>query len=506
VHIFRRAAPIVLVLLCAQKAQLPADQAQSVDPRFGLVEAHDAPQQANLLGASWERGRFHWALIQPNGPEEWNEAELSDAQLQEERNSGREVVGLLIGVPEWARDQNGLPRGLHLPPENVDNLWANFVRKIVTRYNGQINHWIIWNEPDVWDASHPGFTWPGSEADFVQLMKVSYLTAKKANPRSVIHLAALSHWWDASYGRELYFKRLLDVLVADPDAPKNNYYYDVATLHLYFNPTSIYEILDQYKQIQADHGLDKPFWLVETNAAPSSDPTRPVTIPTFRVSLAEQAAFMPQALTLAIAAQAERIAIYKLIDTPGDIAANPEPFGLLRSDESPRPAYKTAQVAIEQLSGVERIIWTHQGVASQAVAEYPNHIVKRILWSRIPSAQVVRIPAISDRAQVADMWGNFHEISPDHGTYTIILYGGECQQTTGDYCLIGGPPIYLIEESHDPMLLEALWLDTTSLENLPAKSSTVSRDSALLLGGAGLLGLVAALIGIYIRVLALQES
>ena len=436
---------IAAFTLSVSSAHSPAEAEETVlDPRFGLIEPHDAPDQADALGVGWGRARFHWARIQPNGPDEWVEAELTAEELARERQAGREVIGLLIGVPDWARDADGLPRGLYLPCDDPGNLWAGFVRQAVTRYRGQIDHWIVWNEPDVWDPEHPGYTWPGDERDYIQLLRVAYLTARDANPDAVIHLAAVSHWWDALYDRELYFRRLLDALVAEPDAAAHGYFYDVATLHLYFNPASIYELIELYADIQAEYGIDKPIWLVETNAAPSSDPAWVVSEPTFRVSLLEQAAYMPQVLALSLAAGAERVGIYKLIDTPGDYAANPEPFGLLRGDGSPRPAYRTAQVAIRQLAGAQQITWTDRGVVAQVVVERSGQLT-RLLWSRLPYAQIVEVPALSAEAVLVDMWGNSRPLVPQNGRYTVVLPGGECQQTTGDYCMIGGPPVYLIE-------------------------------------------------------------
>jgi beta-glucosidase/6-phospho-beta-glucosidase/beta-galactosidase len=53
--------------------------------------------------------------------------------------------------------------------------WEAFVRRMAQHYRGRINHWIIWNEPDVWDQDHPGSTWAGSEEDYYRLLKTTYL-------------------------------------------------------------------------------------------------------------------------------------------------------------------------------------------------------------------------------------------------------------------------------------------------------------------------------------------
>ena len=409
------------------------------------------------------------------------------------------MLGLLIGLPSWAAGADGLPRGLYLAPDDPGNSWATFVREVVSRYRGRIDHWVIWNEPDVWDSSHPGYTWAGDEADYVQLLKVAYLVAREANPRAVIHLAAVTHWWDVLYGRELYFERLMDALIAEPEAAEHDHYYDAVTLHLYFNPANVYEVIEQYGRIQAEHGLDKPLWLVETNAAPSSDPAWMVAEPTFRVSLVEQAAYMPQVLSLALAAGVAGVGIYKLIDTPGDYAANPEPFGLVRGDDSPRPAYRTAQVAIEQLAGAGRVEWTDRDVVAQVVVEKPDQLM-RVLWSRVPAAQEVRVPATSSIATLIDMWGNQLHIRPRDGFYSIVLLGGECQQTTGDYCMIGGPPVYLVETATHAIATGELTVQYRTFDGSLSRASSPRPQNGLLQWGGAMAGIfLVAAVGLAFR-------
>jgi len=298
------------------------------DYRFGVVESYAAPDAASVLGAGWTRVTFEWNRIQPNGPDEWNIVPISDATLATELAQGRQVVGLLITTPGWATDQSigpGVPQGLYLSPDDPNNHWANFVRTIVSRYAGSINHWTIWNEPEIPPGS-PDMSWGGSIEDFIQLLRVTHTVAKEANPNAVIHMAAMTHWHN-----EHWFGQFLDALVADPGAAANDYYFDVATLHLYHEPEKIYDVTAHYYRLLHNRGIYKPFWIAETNAYLS------------RVSEDEQAFFIVQAFALEIAAGAERIAVYKMADTATDAAADPEPFGLVRRnlgrDHRPRPAH-----------------------------------------------------------------------------------------------------------------------------------------------------------------------
>ncbi len=433
---------LVVMLLVAVAAQ------PRPDVRFGAVEAHDAPQAASQLGLGWGRARINWAWVQPDGPDQWIEAEFTADDLAGEIAAGREVVGLLIGIPDWARAPETLiPKGLYLPHDDPANTWGAFVRAAVSRYAGQINHWIIWNEPDVWNKHHPSHTWDGTVADFAQLMRVAYLAAREANPHAVLHLAAMSHWWDAEYGRELYFRRLLAALTADSEAAAHNCYFDGASVHAYFNPAQVYHLIRLYRAMLTDFGMgDKPIWLIETNAPPSQDPAWPVEAPSKVVSLIEQAAYIPQGLAMAMAAGAERVGIYKLTDIETDLVANPEPFGLLRLDGSLRPAFETAQVALRYMQGGTGFRWVDRHTVGRAVWRQGARRIT-LLWSRLPAWLTARFAAQTPQALLVDAFGREQAVSPQDGYYVISLPAAECQQTVGDYCMIGGLPMYLIEET-----------------------------------------------------------
>ncbi|MEM7800290.1 MAG: hypothetical protein AAF633_13935 [Chloroflexota bacterium] len=418
------------------------DTQAPVDWRFGIVETYQDPAAANASGAAWTRVRFQWADVQAAGPDSWN-PQVSDAQIGGEVASGRLVTGLLIGVPDWA-NENGLPRGLYLPHSDPNNLWANFVRTAVGRYAGQINHWIIWNEPDVWDKAAPGHTWDGSVQDFYQLQKIAYVTAKETNPNATVHLSAFTYFWDANYGRDQYFAKLLDLMVNDPDAAGNNYFFDVATAHLYFQPGVVYDIIGAFYGMMAGRGIVKPLWLIETNAPPTDDPAWEVPNYTFWVRQDEQAAFIPQVFASAMSAGASRIAIYKMRDLDSDVAANPEPFGLVRRDGSRRPAFSAYQVAVRYMSGVEssrRERWDDVGQFKLNQGSKQTHV----LFSRTLGARVVEIEAVANSALLVDMWGNQQTLAAQEGKFVVNLPAAECSQMGGEYCMIGGETFFLVQ-------------------------------------------------------------
>ena len=435
-----------LLLLWLISPQPIHAQDPDTNPQFGVIEAYEASEAATELGVGWTRIRFQWAEIQPDSAEQWQMERLSETHIASEVAAGRELIGLLIGIPEWARDKNNLPSGLYLPIDDPNNLWANFVRTTVERYKGEINHWIIWNEPDIWDKNALGHTWDGTEADFAQLMRVAYLVANESNPDVVIHLASMTWFWDSNSGRTQYMDRLLAAIKVDPEAAEHNYYFDVATAHLYFQPAQIHDILEAWRNILAEHGLyDKPFWLVETNAPVVDDPSWPVESITFNVTQRDQARFIPQAISLAFAAGAERISIFKLIDTETDRLANPEPFGLLRDDGSARLGFTAYQVAIDLLRDVvagERERWDD---VAQIRLTHGDGATTHVLFTRKGLGSVAEVVATVDEALLVNYLGEREVVSAENNRFYIDLTPPECNHPVSDYCMIGGDTYYLIQ-------------------------------------------------------------
>ncbi|HHS98310.1 MAG TPA: hypothetical protein ENK08_10555 [Chloroflexi bacterium] len=449
----RRPILLLTLLLCTTIAAFPSRlSAQTIapDPRFGIAEAHQAPWAAAELGAGWTRITFRWQEIQPDGPDQWNEP-LTDEQLALERSLGREVVGLVIGTPGWAVDpQRGLgaPQGLYLDPADPRNLWAVFLRDLVSRYTGRIDHWVIWSEPDVWEGPHQ--TWGGSVEDFAQLVRVSYAAIKEVNPHAVVHLPGLTHWWDANYGREPFLRRLLRTLSADPAAAPNGYYFDIATLHIYSQPESTYDLTVLYRSLIGEFGLEKPIW-IEVGVAPSDDPAWPVPDAPLHVTLEEQAAFIVQAMALGIAAGAERIGVYRTADTERDLAGDPAPFGLVRMDGGRRPAFTAYRVAATYLAGFHRGEWARRDEIS-LVAVDRGYQTTTVAWSRTTDPQTALVPARATQALLVNLWGEARIAYPERGYYVLDLPGCDASRA----CLVGGAPLMVVETTSNGAVIASL--------------------------------------------------
>jgi len=444
--VLRSCLPLLL-LVTLGVTELSSAQSAPPDLRFGAVEAFRAPAEAAGLGLGWERIIFFWSQLQPYGPGDWNVFHVEDGWLAEAVAHGRQVVGLIEGTPKWATDGSpgaGVPRGLYLPIDDPGNLWAEFVRKLVRRYAGplRVDHWIIWNEPDIAPGDY-GAQWEGSVADFVQLAKVAYLAAKQENPDVVIHFAGLTYWHDVVNNRPLYLQRYIDEARKDPGAAANNFYFDAVSLHIYFTTDTVYDITAEFAALLRRNGLSQPIWINETNAAPYDDSLNPWTIPDWTVTLDQQAGFVVQAFAQGLAAGAQRIAVYKLMDYPG-YPPGYEPYGMIRSDGSRRPAFKALRAAITHFAGTRSA--TMDRAESRAIVTLDRgDKVTRVLWARGGEDVPVSLPALAPQALLVTHLGQAKTIAPVDGAYRLTLRAALCNDPKHG-CAVGGAPLMLVEE------------------------------------------------------------
>ena len=427
------------VLGLPPRAAAGASQPPTPDPRFGIVESYVNSRAATEAGAGYTRIILRWDVVQPDGPLDWKPANVPDPLIASELAAGRQVVGLLIGTPAWAAVDPS--QGARSVPKM--EYWAAFVRGMAQQYRGRITHWVIWNEPDVWALDNPGSTWAGTEADYFDLLKTAYLAIKSVDPTLSVNMAGLTYFWDWSHGRRQYLDRLLDVVAADPTAAAHNFYFDAVTYHLYYKPLQAPAVIADVQGILQRHGIQgKQIWINETNAPPSDDAQEmPWSAPRYAISLQEQAAFVIQEFALAFAAGASRVEFYKLRNS-ADHPESIEPYGLLRADDSRRPAFAAYQAVTTYLGGFRSARLEQMGEV-YAVTFDRGGQTTTVIWTIGREAQQVRVKAIAAQANLVDEAGHATLLPASEGSYSIQLPGATCTQVSE--CLVGGAPRMLVE-------------------------------------------------------------
>jgi hypothetical protein len=415
----------------------PTAQPSPFDPRFGVVDSFVNTAEANAAGVGWTRVFIRWDVVQPAGAFDWKPSNVPDTLLDAEVAAGREVAAVLIGAPAWATEQH---TSTAVPPPEA---WGNFVFQIATQYKGRIKHWVIWNQPDVDDPASPSYTWAGSVQDYYALLKEAYLKIKAVDPAMQVHLAGLTYTWDQERGNRQYLERLLDVIAADPQAPQENYFFDAVSYHYYYNPTQMVNMLNDVRRLLDARGLGhKPIWINETNAPPSEDFIEPAAGPApFRITLEEQSAFIIQAYALGLANGAERIAINKMRNE----REHPEsaaPLGLLRGDNSRRPAFDAFRVVSAYFANTQQASWQQPGSVVVVTLDRGGQTTT-VLWNTTTTPVNFNLGAIAGQAWLIDERGGQQTITANNGVYTIQLPGAIC--SNGAFCFIGGPPRVVVE-------------------------------------------------------------
>ncbi len=159
-----RFAQVLWLAALAAMLCSPAMAQDTSQSRFG-VNVHLPYKEidwANLervaeAGIGWIRVDFSWDTVEPTQGD-FNWTKYDDIVAHAEA-LGLNVFASVLNPPTWALEDPSADKGD--PGYNVIgdlSAWNGFVDQAVRRYAGQIDHWGIWNEPDLsWYGTRDGF-------------------------------------------------------------------------------------------------------------------------------------------------------------------------------------------------------------------------------------------------------------------------------------------------------------------------------------------------------------
>jgi hypothetical protein len=421
-------------------------------------------------GARWDRFDFNWTALEP-GDDQWDTHVLDgyDSLVTDLDAAGVNMVGILLWTPGWAStggsrtsespsfDQrpegwyapvtgtsrlgplevtaaSSPPRGLYEDWDHPDNVWGDFVHDIVSMYGDQVKHWEVWNEAE-WD-----YFWTGTEADYAQLLKVGYQATKAACPDCTVLFAGLHFWDDPSF-----YERVLDIINDDPDAAANNYYFDVMSVHLYATSAHSFEIVNHIRSRMTAYVSAHPIWLTETgvpvwnDAAVDPDPTKY----DWSATRGEAGSYVIQSYANALAAGVERYFHFRVNDDAGGMS---EYFGMVRDDQSLRPAYVAYQVANTYLiSPTFTTRVARDGFTRVTLWGAPQGKVS-VIWNTTPDPISHDYRATLPTATYVNRAGITETIASAGGFYALDLSAATANLVSDpNYYYIGGAPVVVVE-------------------------------------------------------------
>lgn len=306
-------------------------------------------QLVREMGASTIVEFFPWAYLEPEpGRYDWAAA---DRIIRHAHNQGLQVIARMGLVPAWARpdDENQYTTLNYLPDESF-TAFADFVAAFATRYAGDVNHIIIWNEPNL------AFEWGYRQVDpaaYARLLQTVYDPVHAANPDVIILAAALAPTLEPPGSPNglndlLYLEALYEAGAAD--------YFDALAVHTYgfTDPPAAepgFDLLN-FRRAELLHDImlrydrpDKPVYITETGWNDHPRWTKAVR-PAQRVQYTIEA----YEYTEANWPWLDKMCIW-VLRYPAPTRSYPDNFTLITPGFQPRPIYYAIQ---SYAQGLER--------------------------------------------------------------------------------------------------------------------------------------------------------
>lgn len=330
----------------------------------GRKRMEKAADIAMAVGVKWSREEMMWAAIEPErGKFDWSRY---DAVIETARSRGISVYGIIDYWNKWTKPYT---------PEGIAD-YADYCKALVGRYKGKINHWEIWNEPNI-------FFWPGPKDVYPQLLKAAYKAIKEVDPNAQV-LGCSTAGIDPAFVK----------MVMDAGAP-----FDILTIHPYRytldDEQFIRELQDIHKLTVQMDGKPRPVWITEMGWG--------TDIPN-GVTERQQASLLARTYLCTAASQAAKnVSWYDFRDDGGCPFYNEHSMGVIHTyDFSPKPAYRALASVCRTLSGQKLTGRIDLGVGIMAFKFAGGGRETVALWSKERTA-VLKLKAGGDDLVIRDL-------------------------------------------------------------------------------------------------------
>ncbi|MGW5057658.1 hypothetical protein ACWEQ2_10225 [Streptomyces sp. NPDC004096] len=217
---------------------------------YGMFGAPDNfVPESRTLGAGLVRVYVYWSQVEPEpGRFDWT---VVDAILGQLDPAVETWVTVCCSSP-WAtrHPSNFLPSS---PAKDLEQ-YERFVRALVSRCRGRVDHWQCNNEP-----SNTGLLWAGTAPEYVEQLTVFHRAVRSCDPGSAVVLGGCGY----------------DVLSSPPDSEARRFFdhlvehgrdaFDLFSVHLYGDPRAIPEQVATVRRMMRRHGYERPVVAGEYN-------------------------------------------------------------------------------------------------------------------------------------------------------------------------------------------------------------------------------------------------
>jgi hypothetical protein len=293
---------------------------------FGIVHASitQTPQEDKLLeemGCKWILRTFNWHIIESK--KDVFDFSFYDSYVDHVKEQGIKIIALLGYNNEYSPDGKA---EFYISSDKMP-LFLRYVEEIVRHYNGKVDAWCIWNEPN--------FTfWNGTNSEFYELTKLTAEKIRKTDPDAYIIGGA---FWRSPEG----FIKKMHRAEGFKDL-------DALALHPYsMNPSDSMKVYDKFTNILSEINYSSPIWITEVGYPTGG------WYPT-RVSPNKLAVFVVKTIAGMAARGARNVLWYEMLDVKetGTINISSEKqFGLVNKDFSRKTCSWAYELCAHYLPG-----------------------------------------------------------------------------------------------------------------------------------------------------------
>ena len=231
------------------------------------------PDVAKACGTKWLRIDLNWLNVEPTQGQ--FDFSVIDPIVDAAEARGQSILAVVGYGPAWASSGDTMSDGANNDVP-IDGAYADFVTAVVNHYAGRIDHYELWNEPNL------GQFFEGSVNDYVQKVLVPGANAVHAACPSCKTvgpgIATVGAAYDAFFDAVLTAASgQIDILSGHayatfPDVDsgagmsKDSFLQKLESHRVLKTPdgTVIYEGWLSFREVMEKHGAKQPFWLTET--------------------------------------------------------------------------------------------------------------------------------------------------------------------------------------------------------------------------------------------------
>lgn len=146
--------------------------------------------QVTQLGVSWIKITVNWRDLQPNADTSPS-LEVLDAAVEALNSAELNILLTVTGAPNWARPSATSQALLEDGPPDEFADYARFIGDLARRYNGVVDAYEIWNEPNLrreWNST----THPIGVQSYIELLREAHAAIKSADANAKVVTAGLA--------------------------------------------------------------------------------------------------------------------------------------------------------------------------------------------------------------------------------------------------------------------------------------------------------------------------